>query len=150
MLYVDELKKRESMDDTNIHASVISGKVRISSFSVTLTADDIAADPDGATKLVLAYLPAGRGRALPILSRINSTTALTVGMGEYVDAVPGVGTVVENKTVLATAVASGSTSSFDGAVEGVPYHSLNDIPVIAYGAFAAGVTIKGIVVYNVT
>lgn len=148
MLYVDELKKRESMDDTNIHASVISGKVRISSFSVTLTAEDIAAG--GATELTIAYLPAGRGRALPVLSRINSTVKLTIGMGSYVDAVPSVGTVAENKTILATNIASGSTSSFDGAVEGVPYHSVNDIPVIAYGTFAAGTVVKGIVVYNVT
>ena len=148
MLYVDELKKRESMDDTNIHASVISGKVRISSFSVTLTAEDIAAG--GATELTIAYLPAGRGRALPVLSRINSTVELTIGMGSYVDAVPSVGTVAENKTILATNIVSGSTSSFDGAVEGVPYHSVNDIPVIAYGTFAAGTVVKGIVVYNVT
>lgn len=146
MQFVNELLKRESMDDTNVHASVVSGKVRISSFTYTATEAD--------TKLVIAYLPAGRGRALPVLSRYqtnNITGTVKIGLGEYVDAMPGVGTVaaVEDSITSATA-ANNTTQSCTGAVEGIPYHSLDDIPVILSGTIPVGATVKGIFVYNVT
>lgn len=147
MLIVNELRKRESMDDTNIHASVIGGKVRISSFTITAEKDD--------TELLLAYLPAGRGRALPTLCRIETTGVagdFKVGTGAYTSAMPGVGTVVAVADNLCgtTAAADGQIKSFNGPVEGLAYHSLEDIPVIFTGAITTGDVIKGVFVYNVT
>ena len=147
MLYVNELKKRESMDDTNIHASVISGKVRISSFTYTATAAD--------TQLTIAYLPAGRGRALPAFLRYqtnNIAGTVTIGTGAYTSSTPGVGTVaaVVDNITSATA-ANNTTQSGTGAVEGVPYNSLEDIPIILTAAsIPVGATVKGIFVFNVT
>ena len=147
MKFVNELQVRESMDDTNIHASVISGKVRISSFTYTATEAD--------TQLTIAYLPAGRGRALPVLCRYqtnNITGTVKIGTGAYTDAMPGVGTVaaVEDNITSATA-ANNATQSCTGAVEGIPYHSLEDIPIILTAAsIPVGATVKGIFVYNVT
>lgn len=146
MLFVNELLKRESMDDTNIHASVISGKVRISSFTFTATEAD--------TELTIAYLPAGRGRALPVLCRYqtnNITGTVKIGLGEYTSAIPSEGTVaaVDDNITSGTA-ANNTTQSCTGAVEGVPYHSLEDIPVVLKGTIPVGATVKGIFVYNVT
>ena len=147
MLIVNELRKRESMDDTNIHASVISGKVRISSFTITAEKDD--------TELLIAYLPAGRGRALPVLCRIETTGVagnFTVGTGAYTSAVPSEGAqaAVADNLCKATAAADGAVKSFSGPVEGLAYHSLEDIPVIFTGPITAGDVVKGLFVYNVT
>ena len=147
MLIVNELRKRESMDDTNIHASVISGKVRISSFTITAEKGD--------TELLIAYLPAGRGRALPVLCRIETTGVtgnFTVGTGAYTSAVPSEGaqSAVADSLCKTTAAADGTTKSFSGPVEGFAYNSLEDIPVIFTGPITAGDVVKGIFVYNVT
>ena len=147
MLTVNELRKRGSMDDTNIHASVISGKVRISSFTITAEKDD--------TELLIAYLPAGRGRALPVLCRIETTGVtgnFTVGTGAYTSAVPSEGAqpAVADSLCKTTAAADGAVKSFSGPVEGFAYHSLEDIPVIFTGPITAGDVVKGIFVYNVT
>lgn len=147
MLIVNELRKRESMDDTNIHASVISGKVRISSFTITAEEDD--------TELLIAYLPAGRGRALPVLCRIETTGVtgdFTVGTGAYTSAVPSEGAqpAVADSLCKTTVAADGAVKSFSGPVEGFAYHSLEDIPVIFTGPITAGDVVKGIFVYNVT
>lgn len=147
MLIVNELRKRESMDDTNIHASVVSGKVRISSFTITAEKDD--------TELLIAYLPAGRGRALPVLCRIETTGVtgdFTIGTGAYTSAMPSEGAqaaAVDNLCAT-TAAADDTVKSFSGPVEGLAYHSLEDIPVIFTGTIAAGNVIKGLFVYNVT
>ena len=148
MKFVNELVKRESMDDTNIHASVVSGKVRISSFTYTATEAD--------TQLTIAYLPAGRGRALPVLCRFETngvTGSVNIGTGEYTSSVPGEGVIAASTNNIASALtaADNTVMSFNGAVEGVPYHSLEDIPVIiTAGAIPVGATVKGLLVYNVT
>lgn len=147
MKFVNELIKRESMDDTNIHASVITGKMRISSFTYTATEAD--------TELTIAYLPAGRGRALPVFCRIETngvTGNYTVGTGAYHDAVPMEpyhDAVVDN-IATTTASADDTVQSFAGPVEGLPYHSLEDIPVILTGTIPVGATVKGLFIYNVT
>lgn len=147
MLIVNELRKRESMDDTNIHASVVSGKVRISSFTITAEEDD--------TELLIAHLPAGRGRALPVLCRIVTTGVagnFTVGTGAYTSAVPSEGAqeAVADNLCATTVAADDAVKSFSGPVEGLAYHSLEDIPVIFTGTITAGNVVKGIFVYNVT
>ena len=147
MLIVNELRKRESMDDTNIHASVISGKVRISSFTIT-------AEEDG-NELLIAYLPAGRGRALPVLCRIETTGVagdFKVGTGAYTSALPfeGAKPAEADNLCTTTAAADGVVKSFSGPVEGLAYHSLEDIPVIFTGTITTGDVIKGLFVYNVT
>ena len=147
MLIVNELRKRESMDDTNIHASVISGKVRISSFTIT-------AEEDG-NELLIAYLPAGRGRALPVLCRIETTGVVgdfKVGTGAYTSALPfeGAKPAEVDNLCKVTAAADGVVKSFSGPIEGLAYHSLEDIPVIFTGPITAGDVIKGLFVYNVT
>ena len=147
MLIVNELRKRESMDDTNIHASVISGKVRISSFTIT-------AEEDG-NELLIAYLPAGRGRALPVLCRIETTGVagdFKVGTGAYTSALPfeGAKPAEADNLCKTTTAADDTVKSFSGPVEGLAYHSLEDIPVIFTGPITMGNVIKGLFVYNVT
>ena len=147
MLIVNELRKRESMDDTNIHASVVSGKLRVSTFTVTAEASD--------TEVLIAYLPAGRGRALPVLSRIETTGVtgdFTVGTAAYTSSMPGVGTIPAKADSLCTATtaADSTVKSFTGPVEGLAYHSLEDIAVVFSGTIAAGATVKGLLIYNVT
>ena len=147
MLIVNELRKRESMDDTNIHASVISGKVRISSFTIT-------AEENG-NELLIAYLPAGRGRALPVLCRIETTGVagdFKVGTGAYTSALPfeGAKPAEADNLCKTTTAADGVVKSFSGPVEGLAYHSLEDIPVIFTGPITTGDVIKGLFVYNVT
>ena len=147
MLIVNELRKRESMDDTNIHASVISGKVRISSFTIT-------AEENG-NELLIAYLPAGRGRALPVLCRIETTGVagdFKVGTGAYTSALPfeGAKPAEADNLCKTTTAADGVVKSFSGPVEGLAYHSLEDIPVIFTGTITTGDVIKGLFVYNVT
>lgn len=147
MLIVNELRKRESMDDTNIHASVISGKVRISSFTIT-------AEEDG-NELLIAYLPAGRGRALPVLCRIETTGVagdFKVGTGAYTSALPfeGAKPAEADNLCKTTTAADGVVKSFSGPVEGLAYHSLEYIPVIFTGPITTGDVIKGLFVYNVT
>lgn len=146
MLIVNELRKRDSMDDTNVHASVVSGKVRISSFTITAESAD--------TQLIIAYLPAGRGRALPILSRYDTTGVtgnIAIGTGVYTSSMPGVGAVAAVADNLSTSTAaSAGTKGFAGPVEGLAYSSLEDVPVILTGTIAAGAVIKGLFVYNIT
>lgn len=147
MKYVTELLPRVNMDDRNIHASVISGKVRVSTFTYTATEAD--------TQLTLAFLPAGRGRALPIFSWIECTgvtAAMTIGTGAYLSSVPGEGeqpAVVDNLALSFTPTDQTPTA-FVGATEGIPYHSIDGIPIIATGTFPVGCIVKGIMVYNVT
>lgn len=147
MLIVNELRKRKSMDDTNIHASVISGKVRISSFTITAE--------EGGNELLIAYLPAGRGRALPVLCRIETTGVagdFKVGTGAYTSALPfeGAKPAEADNLCKTTTAADGVVKSFSGPVEGLAYHSLEDIPVIFTGPITTGDVIKGLFVYNVT
>lgn len=147
MLIANELRQRVSMDDTNVHASVISGKVRISSFTITAESAD--------TELTIAFLPAGRGRALPVLCRFETkgiTGNIKIGTGAYTSSTPGVGRVaaVDNNMCGTIVAADDTPKSFSGAIEGVPYNSLEDIPVILTGTIPKNAVIKGLFVYNVT
>lgn len=151
MLIVNELVKRETMDDRNIHASEISGKVRVSTFTYTVPAGN-------ADKTVLiARLPAGRGRALPTISRVKITGAAgtaKIGTMAYTSSIPGVGDVPAALESLhpATAFTDGTTFGMSGPVNGLGYYSLNDIGVVmtTTAALPAGAKIEGILFFNVT
>lgn len=154
MIVADELKNRENFESARIHASVITGKVRVSTFSFTVSAEDA-----GSKQAIIAYLPAGRGRALPALSRIAvSVTAsnASFGMGAYHSAIPGQGTIAESTTSIGPVVnITANTLAAIGGVPqaaGVPYASLDDIPVIfnAPNGLAVGTVVSGMLLYNVT
>lgn len=146
MQFANELIKRETRDVTNIHASVITGKMRVSTFTYTATKAD--------TQVTVAYLPAGRARALPTFCRIatqNVTGTFTVGTGSYTTSYPSAETIVEDVDSLSTSITPGtSVQGFSGPVEGWAYNSLDDIPVILNGNFPVGAVVKGVIVYNVT
>lgn len=151
MLIVNELVMRESMDDRNIHASEISGKVRVSTFTYTV--------PAGNTDktVLIAKLPAGRGRALPTISRVKITGAagnIQVGTLAYTSSMPGVGDIAADLARLSPkkAFTDGATFGLDGAVNGWGYYSLNGIGVIMTtdAALPAGAKIEGILFFNVT
>lgn len=151
MLIVNELVKRESMDDCNIHASEISGKVRVSTFTYTV----LAGNTD--KTILIAKLPAGRGRAIPTLSRIKITGAAgtaKVGNLVYTSSMPGVGDVPEALDSLhpATAFVDGTTFALNGPVAGLGYYSLDDISIVmtTTAALPANAKIEGILFYNVT
>lgn len=151
MLIVNELQNRFAQGDAFIHASEISGKVRVSTFTYTVPAGN--ADKT----LLIARLPAGRGRALPALSRVKITGATgsaKVGTAVYTSSMPGVGDVPAALDVLHanTAFTDGTTFAMNGAVGGLGYYSLNDIDVVmtTVAALPAGAKVEGILFFNIT
>ena len=151
MLIVNELQNRMAYGDLPIHASEVSGKVRVATFTYTVPAGN-------ADKTVLiAKLPAGRARVLPALSRIKITGAAgsaKVGTLIYASSAPGVGDVPEALEALHTntAFTDGTVFGLNGTVSGFKYYSLDDISVVMTTAAAlpAGAKIDGILFFNVT
>lgn len=149
MLVVNELVAREARKYDPTHASTVSGKLRVATFTITV--------PEGTdeTQVMIAYLPAGRGRVIPGLSRYVTTGVagdVKIGFSAYKDSTLGVGMVDANLDVLSSAAADdGAIKGMGsvGTVAGVPYSSLDDIKVIVTcDALPAGATISGALVYS--
>lgn len=156
MLVANELVPRVGMDDKNIHASVISGKLRVMTFTFKASAEDAAEETK---KLLIGYLPAGRGRVQPLLSRIKVTDypaagmTYTIGLEAYTSSDPATGAVAASTTSLSSSItASSSVASFIGATQGVPYQSLDDIPIVMHCSadIPEDMVVEGIIVYNIT
>ena len=156
MLVANELVPRVGMDDKNIHASVISGKLRVMTFTFKATEDDADLETK---KLLIGYLPAGRGRVQPLLSRIKvidypaAGMTYTIGLGAYTSSNPATGAVAAAATAISSSItASSSVASFIGATQGVPYQSLDDIPIVMHCSanIPEDMVVEGIIIYNVT
>ena len=148
MLVVNELVAREARKYDPTHASTVSGKLRVATFTITV--------PEGTdeTQVMIAYLPAGRGRVIPGLSRYATkgiTGDVKIGFGAYKDSTLGVGMVDANLDILGSSAAEDDKIKSMGdvaTVTGVPYASLDDIKVIiTCDGIPAGATISGMLVY---
>ncbi len=127
MLTANELLNRGT--DILVHTSQIGGKVRMATFYAEATAADTS------RKVLIGYLPAGRGRAIPQLSRIatlNYAGTYTIGLGAYRN-IDGAD-VAEDEDALSSAItaADGTAKTFVGSCAGVAYQSSQDIPVYIF------------------
>lgn len=147
MITSNELKQRHRFQGDVVHSSDLTGKVRIIKFTAV-------ADAAGETKVLIAKLPAGRGRFLPFLSRMATSAAgsLRLMHGAYKSTVMAEGEVAEAVIAPAASVNANTVATWSTAdtVQGWEYHSLEDVDIflVADAAIAAGTTFKGLIFYN--
>ena len=151
MIIVNELQNRAAQGDMFVHASTVSGKVRVSTFTYTAQAGETD------KTLLVAKLPAGRARVLPTLSRIRVTGesgTFKVGTLAYMSTIPGMLEVAQDLESLSAtkAFADGATAGLDGPVNGVEYNSLDDVSVVVTlnSPLTEGTLVEGAIFFNVT